>query len=102
LRNHRCALANYGFAAVFAAPRIAGFWQQWRIEAEGQPYGSSKNGRSKANRLAIAGCQSWAMLQQNCRALRPRLEMVVAIGGGNSDYFSSYCPCLPLKTIFWG
>jgi hypothetical protein len=55
-----------------------------RIEAEGQRYGSPKNGRSKANRLAIAGCQSWAMLRQNCRALRPNLEMV-DIGGGNSD-----------------
>ncbi len=78
-------LAIYDFAAVFAAPKIAGFRQQPRIEAEGQPYGSSKNGRSKADRLAIAGCQSWAMLRQNCRALRPRLEMVIAIGGGNSD-----------------
>jgi hypothetical protein len=73
-------LANYGSAAVFA-----GFRQQRRIEAEGQPYGSSKNGRSNANRLAISGCQSLAMLRQNCRALRPRLEMVVAIGGSNSD-----------------
>jgi hypothetical protein len=56
-----------------------------RIEAEVQRYGSPKNGRSKANRLAIAGCQSWGMLQQHCRALRPRLEMVIAVGGSNSD-----------------
>jgi hypothetical protein len=78
-------LAIYGFAAIFAASKLTGLRQQWRIEAEGQGYGSSKNGRSKANRLVIAGCQSWAMLRQNCRAVRPCLEMVVAIGGGNSD-----------------
>jgi hypothetical protein len=53
LRNHRCALANYGFAAVFAAPKLAGLWQLARIEAEGQRYGSQKNGSSKANRLAL-------------------------------------------------
>jgi hypothetical protein len=78
-------LANYGFAAVFAALKLAGLRQPPRIEAEGQRYGSPKNGRSKANRLAIVGFQSWAMLRQNCRALRPRLEMVVAVGGGNND-----------------
>jgi hypothetical protein len=77
-------MATYGFAAIFTAPKLAGL-RQWGIEAEGQRYGSPKNGCSKANRLAIAGCQSWAMLRQNCRLLRPRLEMVVAIGGGNSD-----------------
>jgi hypothetical protein len=78
-------LANYGFAAVFAAPKLAELRQLARIEAKGQRYGSLKNGYSKANRLAIAGCQSWAMLQQNCRMLRPRLEKVVAVGSGDSD-----------------
>jgi hypothetical protein len=38
---------------------------------------------------------------KNCHALRPRLEKVVAVGGVNSDYFSSYCPRLSIKTIFW-
>jgi hypothetical protein len=100
-RNHRFALAN-GFAAVFAAPKVAGLRQVPRVEAKGQSYGLPKNMRSEANYLAITGCQSWAMLQRNCRALRPRLEKVVAIGGRNSDYFSSYCPSLSIKTIFWG
>jgi hypothetical protein len=94
-------LANYGFAAVFAAPKVSGLRQVPRIEAKGQSYGSPKNGRSETNHLAIAGCQSWVMLGRNCRALRPRLEKVVAVGGGNSDYFSSYCPSLLIKTIFW-
>jgi hypothetical protein len=71
------------------------------IEAEGQSYGSPKNGCSETNHLAIAGCQRWAMLQQNCRTLRLRLEKVVAIGGGNSGYFSRYCSSLSIKTIFW-
>jgi hypothetical protein len=78
-------LANYGFAAVFAAPKLAGLRHLAHIKAEGQCYSSAKNGCSEANRLAIAGCQSWAMLRQNCRALRLRLEMVVAIGSVNSD-----------------
>jgi hypothetical protein len=51
-------LANYGFAAVFAAPKLAGLQQLMRIEAKGQRYGSPKKERSEANRLAIAGCQS--------------------------------------------
>ncbi len=101
-RNHRCALANYGFAAVVAAPKLAGLRHLGCFEAEGQPYGSPKNGRSEVNPLANAGCQSLTMLRRNCRMLRPRLEKVVAISGGNSDQFSSYCPCLSLKTIFWG
>jgi hypothetical protein len=78
-------VANYGFAAVFAAPKLAGLRQLARIEAEGQRYGSPKNGSSKANGLAIAGCQSWVMLVRNCRALRPRLKKVVAAGSSNSD-----------------
>jgi hypothetical protein len=101
LRNHRCALANYGFATVFAAPKVAGLRQVPRIEAEGQSYGSPKNGQSEANHLAIAGCQSWAMLRRNCCTLRPCLEKVVAVGSANSDYFSSYCSSLSIKTIFW-
>ncbi len=85
LVNHRCALANYGFAAVVAAPKLAGLLHLACIEAEGQRYGSPKNGRSEANHFAIAGYQSWAMLPRHCRALRPCLEKVVAVGGGNSD-----------------
>jgi hypothetical protein len=73
-------LANYGFAAVFAAPKLAGLRQLVCIEAEGQRYGLSKKGR-----LAIAGCQSWAMLRRNCRALRPRLEKIVAVGSSKSN-----------------
>jgi hypothetical protein len=78
-------LANYGFATVFAAPKHAGLQYLGHIEAKGQHYGSFKNGRSEAKCLAIAGCQSWAMLWRNCHALRPRFEKVVTIGGGNSD-----------------
>jgi hypothetical protein len=78
-------LANYGFATVVAAPKLAGLRNLGRIEAEGQCYGSPKNGGSEANCLAIAGCQSWAMLRRNCRALRLRLKKVFAVGGGNSD-----------------
>ncbi len=48
-------LANYGFAAIFATPKLAGLQQVARIEAEGQSYGSPKNGRSEANHLANAG-----------------------------------------------
>ncbi len=100
-RNHRCALANYCFAAVFAAHKLAGLRHLAHIEAEGQRYCSPKNGRSEGNCLAIVGCQSWAMLQRNCSVLRLRLENVIAIGCGNSDQFSSYCPSLSVKTIFW-
>jgi hypothetical protein len=60
-RKHRCALANYGFAAIFAAPKLAGLQQQGRSAAERQSYGSPKNGSSKANRLVMAGCQIRAM-----------------------------------------
>jgi hypothetical protein len=71
------------------------------IEAKGQRYSSPENGRSEVNHLAIAGCQSKAMLRRNCHALRPRLEKIVAVACGNSDYFSSFCPCLSSETIFW-
>ncbi len=40
-------LENYGFAAVFAAPTLAGLRHLARIEAEGHRYGSPKNGRSE-------------------------------------------------------
>jgi hypothetical protein len=78
-------LANYGFAAVVTAPKLTGLRHMAHIEAEGQRYSSPKNGHSEANRLVIAGCQSWAMLWQNCRALRPHLEKVIAVGGGSSN-----------------
>jgi hypothetical protein len=42
-------LANYGFAAVVAASKLAGLRHLARIEAEGQRYGSLKNGRSEVN-----------------------------------------------------
>jgi hypothetical protein len=29
------------------------------------------------------------------------MERAVAVGGGNSDDFSSYCPSLSFKTILW-
>jgi hypothetical protein len=51
MKNH-CALANYDFAAVFAAPKLAGLWHL------GQPL-------SGANHLATAIRQKWAMLLQN-------------------------------------
>ncbi len=37
-------------------PKLAGLRHLARIEAEGQRYGSPKNGHSEANRLAIALC----------------------------------------------
>jgi hypothetical protein len=77
-QNHRCMLANYGFAAVIIAPKLAGLLRLVCIEAEGQRYGSPKNGRSEANRLAIADCQSWAMLRRNCHALRPRKRIAIS------------------------
>jgi hypothetical protein len=41
-------LANNGFAAIFAAPKLAGLRQLVRIEAEGRRYGSPNNGPSEA------------------------------------------------------
>jgi hypothetical protein len=61
-------LANCGFATVFAAPKPAGLWQQERSAAERQSYGSPKNGRSEANRLAMAGYQIQAMAAKLLRA----------------------------------
>jgi hypothetical protein len=57
-REHCYTLANYGFANVFATPKLAGLQHLGRIEAKGQRYGSPKNGRFEANCLATAGCQS--------------------------------------------
>jgi hypothetical protein len=74
---------------------------KWRVLKSKGKATAHQNGLSEANLLATAGCQSWAMLRRNCRTLRPRLEKVVAVGGGNSDFFSSYCPSLSIKTIFW-
>jgi hypothetical protein len=51
-------LANCGFAAVLAAPKVSGLQYLGCIKAKGQPYGSPKNGLSEVIRLAIAGCQS--------------------------------------------
>jgi hypothetical protein len=78
-------LANYGFATVFAAPKLAGLQYLGRIKAEEQCDGSSKNGHSEAIYLAIVGYQSWPMLRQNCCALRPCSEKVVAVGRSNSN-----------------
>jgi hypothetical protein len=64
---------------VVAAIKIAGLRHLARIEAEGQRYGSPKNGRSEANRLAIALCA--AKLQH----AQTRLDKVVTVVGGNSD-----------------
>jgi hypothetical protein len=50
-------LANCGFAAVFAAPGLAGLRHLGHNTAKGQSNGSPKNGHSEANCLAIAGCQ---------------------------------------------
>jgi hypothetical protein len=47
-------LANYGFATVFAAPKLTGLQYLGHIEAKGQCYCSPKNGCSEANCLAIA------------------------------------------------
>jgi hypothetical protein len=58
LQEHRCALANCGFAAVFSIPKLTGLLHLGHIEAEGQCYSSPKNGHFEVDRLAIAGCQS--------------------------------------------
>jgi hypothetical protein len=87
------------FCRRIPAPKLAGLQHLGRCASKGQSYGSPKNGHSEANRLAIRGCQSLAMLRRNCRALRPRLEKVCRRCGGNSDYFSSNCPSLSVKTI---
>jgi hypothetical protein len=52
LPKYCCAVANCGFAMVFAAPKVLdyGTW--------GKGYGSPKNGLSDANHLTIEGCQS--------------------------------------------
>jgi hypothetical protein len=60
--ENRCTLATCGFATVFDTPKLAGLPHLGRSAAKGQSYGSPKNGRSKANRLAMVGCQSQAML----------------------------------------
>jgi hypothetical protein len=44
-------------------PKIAGLRHLVHIAGNEQRYGSPKNGRSEANHLAIAGCQSKVMVQ---------------------------------------
>jgi hypothetical protein len=51
-----CTLANFGFDAVFAAPKLTGLRQIGCISTEAQCYGSIKNQPSEGNPLATAGC----------------------------------------------
>jgi hypothetical protein len=43
-RKHCCALANCGFATVFAAPKLSGLWHLGRSAAEAQSYAHPKMG----------------------------------------------------------
>jgi hypothetical protein len=40
-----------------------------------------KNGLSEENHLTAVGCQSEAMVEQDCSLLRPCSEKVMAVGG---------------------
>jgi hypothetical protein len=71
------------------------------IAGDGQCYSSPKNELFEVKHLATAGCQSMAMLRQNCHARRPRLEKIVAVCGGYNDLFFSSCSCPLFKTTFW-
>jgi hypothetical protein len=71
--------ANYGFATIFAALKLAGLQNLWRIAGQGKRYGSPKNGLSGVNHLVTAVRQSWAILQRNCCMRRWRLEKTVTV-----------------------
>ncbi len=56
LRKNHCALTICGFAAVFAAPVLAGLWHLRCIAGKGQCYSSTKNQLSEVLYLAVAFC----------------------------------------------
>jgi hypothetical protein len=99
LWKHSCALVNFGFAAVFAAPKHTGLQHQGRIVGKGQCYSKPKFGLSEVNHSAGVRPPSMMMLQQNCCVLRQRLTKVVVVGTYGVK-FQEY-PHASFKTIFW-
>jgi hypothetical protein len=57
-RTQPYLLWEHCYALENQPPKLTGLRHLERIAAQGQYYGSPKNGHSEANSLAIAGCQS--------------------------------------------
>jgi hypothetical protein len=55
------------------------------LKPKGYATAHQKMGAQKRTVWQLGAAKVGAMLRQNCGELRLRLEMVVAVGGGNSD-----------------
>ncbi len=87
LKKNRCKLANFGFATVFGAPKLARLQHLGHTAGKGQHYCSPKNGLSEVNYhlTTTSGCQCVAMVWRNCCLLRSHLKKHITAGSGYSD-----------------